>query len=152
MKAEYQPFVLISKHNSRRQKKRATMTQNDTPTDFTREKTLLVCPTPTKIMIRPQPEETPFPVVKHQSYGFFWRAKQSRFLLCVCGRLVLGSLPRSVCAESASVSICLNTAETQSDTPTQVWPDVRWPKLSRPLLLASTLPLYIGLFWFCCSL
>lgn len=39
------------------------MTQNVTPADFTREKTLLVCPTRTKIMIRSQPEETPFSVV-----------------------------------------------------------------------------------------
>lgn len=60
--AEYWPFVLTSKHNSPVQ--RATMTQNDTLTYFTRTKTLCVCPTPTtKIRIRPQPEEKPFSVV-----------------------------------------------------------------------------------------
>lgn len=120
VKAEYQSW---SKHNSHMQRKKDNDDPKWHPDWFHKGKEPLLClhmsvPS-SNLNYNPAPSwrKTLFSG-KHQSYCLFWRAKQSRFMLCVCGQPDLGGFPRSVCAESASVrlSICLNTTKTQSDT------------------------------------
>lgn len=95
------------------------MTQNDNLTDFKRARMLCCVIHPrTEIIIWLTLKETLSSGKQWSHCVSLWSAEQSWVLLCVCGQPVLGSLPQSVCAESALVSlrICLNMAKTQPDS------------------------------------